>query len=131
VLGALLGNAGGATTAKVAAGFLANGIFLQFSRDAEREADRVGLRMLVRAGWDGRGMVELFEILRREQKRDPRRVATFLSTHPPPEDRIERLRSAIGSARAGRRDSTRFRAVKARLQKLPAPKRAGTNRVTS
>jgi predicted Zn-dependent protease len=122
VLGALLGNAGGATTARVAAQFLANGIFLQFSREAEREADRAGLRMLVRAGWDARGMVELFEILRREQKREPGRVATFLSTHPSATDRIERLRRSVATARSGRRDSAAFRAMKARALKLPRPK---------
>jgi predicted Zn-dependent protease len=126
VLGALLGNDGGATAARAAAGFLANGLFLKFSRDDEREADRVGLQMLTRAGWDGRGMVELFEILRREQKRDPGRVDTFFSTHPAPQDRIATLQKEVaarrpGSAKAGRarRDSAEFRSVKARLLALP------------
>ena len=71
LLGALLGNSGGAGAAQMAAGFIANGVFLKFSRDDEREADRVGLQILTRAGWDGRGMVELFEMLRRESTRDP------------------------------------------------------------
>jgi predicted Zn-dependent protease len=122
VLGALLGNDGGATAAKLAAGFLANGLFLKFSRDDEREADRVGLQMLTRAGWDGRGMVELFEILRHEQKRNPGRVETFFSTHPSPQDRIVRLHGDVGRTRAGRRDSAQFRAVKARLLRLPPAK---------
>ncbi|MGH8188546.1 MAG: M48 family metallopeptidase, partial [Steroidobacteraceae bacterium] len=95
VLGAMLGNDGGATAAQAAAAFLANGIFLKFGRDAEREADRVGLQMMTRAGWDGRGMVELFEILRLEQKRDPTRVEAFFSTHPPPQDRIDRLKKDV------------------------------------
>jgi predicted Zn-dependent protease len=122
VLGALLGNDGGATTARLAAGFLANGIFLKFSRDDEREADRVGLQMLTRAGWDGRGMVELFEILRQEQKRDPGRVEAFFSTHPSPLDRIQRLQADVGRGRGGRRDSPRFQTVKRRLLRMPAPK---------
>src|SRR4051794_30372893 len=71
LLSAMLGNAGGAGAARTAAGAMANTAFLKFSRDDEREADRVGLQILTRAGWDARGMVELFEILRREQKRDP------------------------------------------------------------
>ena len=71
LLGSVLGNSGGAGAAQIAAGFLANGVFLKFSRDDEREADRVGLDIMRRAGWDGRGMVELFEILRRESARDP------------------------------------------------------------
>jgi len=117
LLGAVLGNDGGATAARIAAGFLANGIFLKFSRDDEREADRVGLDLMTRAGWDGRGMVELFEILRREQQRDPGRVATFFSTHPSPQDRIERLRAAAADRRGGRRDSPAFHAMKARLRR--------------
>jgi predicted Zn-dependent protease len=122
LLGAVLGNDGGATAARIAAGFLANGIFLKFGRDDEREADRVGLQMMTRAGWDARGMVEFFEILRREQKRDPGRVEMFFSTHPSAEDRISRLKQDIESRRGGRHDSPQFQAIKARLAKMPPAK---------
>jgi predicted Zn-dependent protease len=123
VLGAFLGNDGGAAAAQMAAGFLANGLFLKFSRDDEREADRVGLTMLTRAGWDARGMVELFEILRQEQKRDASRVETFFSTHPSPQDRIERLQRDVAKHRGGRRDSPQFQSIKSRLLRLAPPKR--------
>lgn len=118
-LGALLGNSGGAGTAKLAAGLLANGWMLTFSRAHEAEADRVGLQMLRRAGWDGRGMVELFEILRKEAGRDPRAVEAFLSSHPPPADRIAALPADARRA-GGRRDSAQFQRIKARLLKMPA-----------
>lgn len=117
LLGAVLGNDGGAAAARLAAGVLANGIFLKFSRDDEREADRAGLQMLTRAGWDGRGMVELFQVLRREQARDPGQVETFFSTHPPPQDRIERLQNDPAARRGGRRDSAAFQAVRKRLSR--------------
>ena len=120
LLGALLGNTGGATTARSAAGVLANGIFLKFSRDDEREADRVGLRMLGRAGWDGRGMIELFELLQRESKRNPHAVDTFFSSHPSPSDRSSHLRSQLGRETSGRRDSQQFQRVRTRLQKMPS-----------
>jgi Zn-dependent protease with chaperone function len=42
LLGALLGNSGGANAAGVAARYVASGAFLEFSRDDEREADRAG-----------------------------------------------------------------------------------------
>jgi beta-barrel assembly-enhancing protease len=118
LLGAVLGNSGGAGAAQTAAGFLANSAFLKFSRDDEREADRVGLQILTRAGWDGRGMVELFEILRKEQRRDPSAVEAFFSSHPPPQDRIAGLEAEIAKRRAGRRDTREFRAIKARLLKM-------------
>jgi predicted Zn-dependent protease len=107
----------------MAAGFLANGIFLKFSRDDEREADRVGLRMMARAGWDPRGMVELFDILRREAQRNPGSVQVFFSSHPSPAERGGRLRAEVARHRGGRRDSPQFQAIKTRLQRM-SPARA-------
>jgi predicted Zn-dependent protease len=121
-LGAILGNSGGAGTARVAAGFLANGVFLKFSRDDEREADEVGLQIMRRAGWDPRGMIELFEILRKEQSRDPGSVEVFFSSHPSPEDRIARLQAQVAKNRGGRRDTQQFQSIKSRLLKMPPAK---------
>ena len=123
MLGAMLGNAGGAGTAQVAGALVTNGVFLKFSRDDERDADRVGLQILTKAGWDSRGMIELFDVLRREAKRNPGAVDVFFSTHPSPEDRIAELRAATARSRGGIRDSAEFRAVKARVLKLPPPRR--------
>jgi predicted Zn-dependent protease len=122
VIGALLGNSGGADTARIAARFLANGAFLKFSRDDELEADRVGLQILTRAGWDARGMTELFDVIRREAERDPSRVEVLLSSHPAPRDRIAALQPAVSRSKGGRRDTPQFQAVKARLLRLPAPR---------
>jgi beta-barrel assembly-enhancing protease len=122
VLGALLGNSAGAGAAQMAAGFLTNGVFLKFSRDDEREADQVGLQILRRAGWNPRGMVELFEVLRREAARDPGSVETFFSTHPSPQDRINRLQRQIGRNPSGRRDTPEFQTIKTRLLRMPPPR---------
>ena len=85
LLGAVLGNdPGAARTAQAGARVLAGGYMLKFSRDDEREADRIGLQIMQRAGWDPRGMPEFMEILRREQGRDPGSVEVFLSSHPAP-----------------------------------------------
>ena len=122
VLGAMLGNAGGAGTAQVAGALVTNGVFLTFSRDDEREADRVGLQIMKRAGWDPRGMIGLFEVLRREEKRDPAAVEVFFSTHPSPEDRIAQLSAATARSRGGTRDTAEFRSVKSRVLRLPPPR---------
>ena len=122
LLGAVLGNGAAADTAQLAAGFLANGAFLKFSRDDEREADQVGLQLLRRAGWDARGMVELFEILQRESKRNPSSVEVVFSSHPPPQDRIARLQEEIARRPGGTRDTKQFQAVKARLLKMAPPR---------
>jgi predicted Zn-dependent protease len=115
LLGALLGNSGGALTAQAAARLLAGGVFLKFNRDEEREADQVGMMILTRSGWSGRGMVELFEMLGREAGRDQASVAGFLSSHPSPQHRIENLAAQVSRRRGGTRDSPRFRSVKVLL----------------
>jgi predicted Zn-dependent protease len=119
LLGSMLGNVGGAGGAQIAAGFLASGMFLKFNRDEEREADRVGLTLMSRAGWDGRGMVEMFEILKKEAGRNPTSVEAFFSSHPSTDDRIKDVRAAVSAHRTGRRDSREFQVVKARLLKMP------------
>ncbi|MBI2833053.1 MAG: M48 family metalloprotease [Acidobacteria bacterium] len=121
-LDAVLGGGGGARTARVAAGLFANGLFLKYSRDDESEADRVGAEIMRRAGWDPQGLVAFLQILRAQQGRDPSSVEVFLSSHPSPAGRVERLQSVIGSAR-GRRDSDRFQEVQRRLDQLPPPHR--------
>jgi predicted Zn-dependent protease len=122
VLGAMLGNTGGASAAQVAGSLLASGAFLKFSRDEEREADKVGLVLLAKAGWDARGMIELFDILRREEGRDPGAVESFFSSHPSPQERIDDLRAGVAKHRSGRRDTPRFQEIKRRLLRSPQPK---------
>lgn len=120
-LGAMLGNAGGAGGAQAAGAAMANGVFLKFSRDDEREADRVGLAIMTNAGWDARGMIELFETLRREEQRDPSSVEGFFSTHPSPADRVAELSAATARHHGGVRDTAEFRSIRARVLKLPPP----------
>lgn len=124
LLGAVLGNDRSARTAQAAAQILAGGYMLTFSREDEREADRVGARLMRRAGWDPREMIAFLEILRREQGRDPGSVEVFLSSHPAPAERVGLLRAELKrlgggplSIRPG--DRARFREMQARLRRLP------------
>ena len=120
LLGAFLGNSGGADAAQAAAGLLTNGMFLKFSRDDEREADRVGLQLLRRAGWDGRGMVELFEILQREAQSNPSSVEIFFSSHPAP---AGPYRGASRRCRTRARGHARYQSVP--IHQGPAAQDAG------
>src|SRR3979411_1943003 len=85
LLGALLGNSGGATAASIAARYVASGAFLKFSRDNEREADREGAGTTEAAGWAPRGMIELMQTMREQERRDPSSVEQFFSNHPSPQ----------------------------------------------
>jgi len=117
LLGAVLGNDRGAQTAQLGARILAGGYLLKFSRDDEREADSEGANIMRRAGWDAREMIAFMETLRREQGRDPSSVEVFLSSHPAPGERAQRLRGTLKAG--GTKDSARFRQIKARVAKMP------------
>ena len=120
LLGAMLGSNRSAQTAQLGARVLAGGYMLKFSRDDEREADSAGAALMRRAGWDAREMIAFMETLRREQGRDPAAMEVFLSSHPAPGERAQRLRGTLKGG--GMKDSAQFRSVKARLKKMaPAP----------
>jgi predicted Zn-dependent protease len=119
LLGALLGNSGGAAAATIAARYVASGAFLKFSRDDERDADRVGAAIMARAGWDRHGMIELMQTIREQQRRDPSSVEVFFSNHPSPGDRVSELTRVVPKRRTGTRDSAAFQSIRARLKKLP------------
>jgi predicted Zn-dependent protease len=65
---------------------------LQYSRRAESQADVEGLKMLQAARIDPGGMIEFFDALARAD-RQPAMLLKYLSTHPSPIDRIERLKA--------------------------------------
>ncbi|MER1967811.1 M48 family metalloprotease [Castellaniella sp. GW247-6E4] len=55
---------------------------LGFSRSAEQEADRAGLQMMRQAGFDTRGMVEMFRRLMNASRLNEGRGGGYASTHP-------------------------------------------------
>ncbi|MES3033437.1 MAG: M48 family metallopeptidase [Gemmatimonadota bacterium] len=109
----------------------ATAIMAKFSRSDEAEADQYGVKYLVRAGLDPRGMPEMFEIMLAERDRAGGGSASFLASHPVEEDRIAATRRAIAqlpqeSLRGVTRDTPAFQSFKARLRSLPqTPKPAG------
>ncbi len=63
-------------------------LFLSFSRDNEREADRLGVEYSSKIGYDSRKMADFFEVLNKMNMESSHAgVPTFLSTHPDPGDR--------------------------------------------
>ncbi len=120
LLGAVLGNAGGAAAAEAGARVLAGGYMLKFSRADEMEADSVGMDIARRAGWDARGMLDFMQMLRARGGRDPSSVETFLSSHPAPAERLERIRADLRRARpGGERDSADFHVARHTLAAIP------------
>ncbi len=75
---------------------LGSGLLLaHYSRDNEREADRLGMEYMVRAGHNPQGMVGLMDLLRSKSRHTPSALETMFSTHPMSE---ERYRTATHNA---------------------------------
>ena len=71
------------------------GALLPYSRLHESEADRIGLMLMARAGYDPRESIPFWERMSKERKA---KSPEFLSTHPAPESRIENLKNYIPEA---------------------------------
>jgi predicted Zn-dependent protease len=68
-------------------------VFLRFSRDDEREADRLGVEYAARAAYDPREVSNFFQVLGRlSQAGDRETIPGWLSTHPDPPQRVETTR---------------------------------------
>jgi predicted Zn-dependent protease len=88
-------------------------IGLQYSRQDEREADIAGLDYMVVAGYNPQGIIETMQMLEDQEKET---VVEFLSSHPPPENRIAYL-------------AQRIKTKKYNLQNLNTGKQAYSNAV--
>lgn len=74
-------------------------LFLKHGRDAEREADSLGLRYMGREGYAAAEMPAVFNLLDRvSAAAGAGKVPNWLSTHPAPADRRERINAEIAQA---------------------------------
>ena len=72
--------------------------FLKFSRDDERQADDLGLRYVVRGGFDPRPMGDVFVTLKRvSEAQSQGGLPGWLSTHPDPGNREGRIADQIAA----------------------------------
>lgn len=63
-------------------------LFLKFSRDNEREADKLGVEYTAKIQYDAQKMADFFNVLNKmNMASDHGGIPTFLSTHPDPGDR--------------------------------------------
>ena len=92
--------------------------FLKFSRDAEREADLLGLEYDYATGYDPEAFVEFFEKLNVDGKKKQSVVAKAFATHPMNADRIQAAQDEIRKYLPDRReyvvDTSEFEDIKAR-----------------
>jgi predicted Zn-dependent protease len=70
---------------------------LNFSRDMEREADRVGYGVLTTAGYNGAGMASMFEKLAQASRLNDFGGYPYLRSHPLTTERIGEARARLGT----------------------------------
>jgi beta-barrel assembly-enhancing protease len=105
-----------------AAGVLLPMSFLKFSRNAEREADLLGIEYEYATGYDPQALVELLERLQAGEKKHASFVARTFSTHPMTADRVRAAQKEIADYLPPREEyivtTSEFEGVKARLEML-------------
>jgi beta-barrel assembly-enhancing protease len=92
---------------------------LAFSRDNEREADRVGFDTLVNSGYDPRAMEAFFTRMQNSTRIYESIAPAYLRTHPMTVERLSDIQGRLRSVRTRlRSDSLDFQLVRARLRLL-------------
>ncbi len=92
---------------------------LSFSRDAEREADRVGIETLRQSGFDPNGMVGFFGRLQQASRIYESSAPAYMRSHPLTAERIGDMQARVQDGRYRQRpDSVEFRLVRAKLRAL-------------
>ncbi|MGE5110154.1 MAG: M48 family metallopeptidase [Acidobacteriaceae bacterium] len=105
-----------------AAGLAVPMSFLKFSRDAEREADLLGIQYEYKTGYDPTSFVSFFEKLKAQEKKKRNFISKAFATHPMTVDRVERAQEEISEYLPPRQqyivDTSEFQAIKARLASI-------------
>ncbi|HRE41968.1 MAG TPA: M48 family metallopeptidase [Ignavibacteria bacterium] len=73
--------------------FIGNFVNMKYGREDEIESDEYGVKYLIESGYKPEAMIEVMEIL--EEASGGRTQPEFLSTHPNPGNRIEKIKEAI------------------------------------
>lgn len=79
--------------AAVVAQMIGGLVNMKYGRDDEIESDKWGVEYVAAAGYDPRAMIEVMTILK--EAGGGGRQPEFFSTHPNPDNRIERIKQAI------------------------------------
>lgn len=90
---------------------------LDFTREHEREADRIGFQVLANAGFDSNGMASFFERLQTHGRLSESQAPAYLRTHPLTYERIADIQNRLEGAVVTRvTDSLDFKLVRAKVR---------------
>jgi len=83
----------------------AGALLAHYSRNNERESDRLGMEYMTRTGHNPEGMAGLMDVLRSKNKNRPSAMQLMFSTHPPSEERYQTARRRADEEYAAYRDT--------------------------
>lgn len=95
LIGAVSVASGNASAAQTAA-MIGQLINLQYGRDDELQSDSLGVCLMIDAGYDPQGMIDVQRVL--EAASSGQRQPEFFSSHPDPGNRIQEIEQAIATA---------------------------------
>ena len=123
LLGATTGAGSDAALAGIAgAQTLALAQQMSFSRDMESEADRVGMGVLSRAGFDPNGMPDFFEVIARQSGGGEANIPAIVLSHPVTSDRIAEARARVAELPPHKAtDSVSYAIARERIRVLTTP----------
>jgi predicted Zn-dependent protease len=101
--------------------------FMKFSRDAEREADLLGIEYGYATGYDPSAMVNFFERMSSKEKHHKNFIARAFATHPMNDDRVRRAQKEMDTMLPPNEEylvtTSEFDEMKARLTRITAGNR--------
>jgi predicted Zn-dependent protease len=102
--GAILGQGLGLPAQEIlnVGGMAAQLLFLRYSREDELESDQLSVEYTSLAGYDPAEVISFFQTLNRIQEKEGQGMPNFLSTHPNPGDRVQRIRELTERRRVER-----------------------------
>lgn len=81
---------------------IANMVGMKYGREQELESDDLGVRFMFESGYDPRALLDVMRILE-EASQGGQRQPEFFSTHPSPENRVQKINEAIEKYTQGKK----------------------------
>lgn len=117
ILGAILGGEAGAQAGNAIGSMVAGGRLMKHGREAEREADYLGLYNVEKTGYNTSGMTEMFQMLAELSKGGGGGLGSIMASHPPATERLSNTQREIdermrGSNQRGTSNTDNFNRVR-------------------
>lgn len=95
--------------ARTLGGIASGALLAKYSRDDERQADQLGMKYMVTAGYNPEGMVGVMDVLRRQANSQPSVIEQMFASHPMSEERFRTAKQRAAQEYPGKTDLPLYR----------------------